>query len=424
MPRWSRFIKPNRVAAATRGPHTVDPHEHSYGRSVRSKGSDGSLEQQNLSTNAVQQFVALLRQELSRPQSTVRSSRRWVGGYPELVAQWDWERNINTHPDHISFGSHQLIWWRCRHGPDHRWSARAQSRVNGRGCPFCAGKRVSVTNSLSVRHPAIAREWHPVRNGEYTPKQFVGGSNWTAWWKCDVGQDHIWQAQINARTSGSKGCPFCAGLRPSITNSLASLYPNVAKEWKHERNRLLTPDQVTAHSNRLVWWACPNDPRHVWRARIQSRTEGRGCPYCSSHRVTFLNSLAYRYSEIAKQWHPTLNVRLSPRDVTSRCSRKVWWKCSEGSDHEWRASIASRTRRQSGCPYCQGRRLSMTNCLATLDPRVACEWHPTLNEPLTPWDVTLNSHRMAWWKCRRDAGHVWRTKVYNRTRGSNCPFCH
>eukprot|EP00899_Mesostigma_viride_P027044 jgi/Mesvir1/7524/Mv19274-RA.1 len=61
---------------------------------------------------------------------------------------------------------------------------------------------------------------------------------------------------------------------------------------------------------------------------------------------------------------------------------KVWWKCDRGPDHEWVASIVSRTRQGgSGCPFCTCHQASVTNWLATLHPEIAAQLHPTLNTP-------------------------------------------
>ena len=46
--------------------------------------------------------------------------------------------------------------------------------------------------------------------------------------------------------------------------------------------------------------------------------------------------------DIAEQWHPTLNGKLSPKDVTKGSNKRVWWKCDKGDDHEWEAEISSR----------------------------------------------------------------------------------
>ncbi len=56
------------------------------------------------------------------------------------------------------------------------------------------------------------------------------------------------------------------------------------------------------------------------------------------------------------------------------------------NDHEWDGSINNRSRGRS-CPICSGKKLVKSNCLATLNPELAKEWHPTKNGKLTPFDV-------------------------------------
>ena len=47
-------------------------------------------------------------------------------------------------------------------------------------------------------------------------------------------------------------------------------------------------------------------------------------------------SLAYRFPELAKEWHPTKNGVLTPSDITYGSKQIVWWKCKIG--HEWQTS--------------------------------------------------------------------------------------
>ena len=79
---------------------------------------------------------------------------------------------------------------------------------------------------------------------------------------------------------------------------------------------------------------------------------------------------------------------LTPKDVTAGSNKKVWWRCSKG--HEWEAPIYRRNQGH-GCPYCSGKKVNDENCLKTLNPALAREWHPTKNGSLTPKDVTVSS---------------------------------
>jgi len=124
--------------------------------------------------------------------------------------------------------------------------------------------------------------------------------------------------------------------------------------------------------------------------------------------------------DLAKEWHPTKNDTLTPRDVTPNSHKKVWWLCSKG--HNWVAVISNRNN-STGCPYCSGRKVCLDNCLQIINPFLAKEWHPTKNGKLSSRDVTPNSGRRAWWLCSKDKNHEWNAIIGRRNKGSNCPYC-
>lgn len=135
--------------------------------------------------------------------------------------------------------------------------------------------------------------------------------------------------------------------------SLSELFPFLAKEWHPIKNGELIPHDVTPGSGKKAWWLC--DKGHEWQEFVYHRTRGCGCPYCSGHRATEDNCLQTINPNLAKEWHPTKNGKLTPRDVTSGSGKKVWWMCSRG--HEWQAVISSRTKGNVGLVpfyYCEG----------------------------------------------------------------------
>jgi hypothetical protein len=85
-------------------------------------------------------------------------------------------------------------------------------------------------------------------------------------------------------------------------------------------------------------------------------------------------------------------------------------------------SIVER-RTRLGCPFCANRRVSCTNSLATVEKKIARDWHPTKNGKFQPTDVVHVSSKMVWWLCKY--GHEWYATVISRTRdgGSSCPGC-
>jgi superfamily II DNA or RNA helicase len=345
--------------------------------------------------------------------------------YPEVAKQWHSIKNGTLTPDKVVTGSNKKIWWKCPNGSDHEWEASPYNRTKkSQGCPFCAGLRASVTNSLSSLYSELVKQWHPTKNGTLTPSQVVAGSDKKVWWKCLKGSDHEWEASPSNRTRLNQGCPFCAGLRASVTNSLSSLYPELAKQWHPTKNGTITPNQVVAGSDKKVWWKCLNSSDHEWEAAISNRVNGTGCPFCTGQRVSTTNALACRYPELAKQWHPIKNGILTPDKVVAGSGIKVWWKCPNSPDHEWEATPAYRTGQGIGCPFCSGRRASVTNSLSSRYPELAKQWHPTKNGILTPEQVVAGSGMKVWWKCPNSPDHEWKASLVNRLKGRGCPFCN
>ncbi len=338
---------------------------------------------------------------------------------PELLAEWDLERNAPLTPDDVTFGSHKRVWWTCPNG--HSWQAMVYTRSEGTGCPYCTGRKVTPKQGGLVKQfPLLAAEWDVEKNTPLTPQDVTTGSHKLIWWRCPKG--HSYRSAVKTRAQGS-GCPYCAGknVLPEET-SLAAEYPTIAKEWDAAKNVPLLPTQVISGTRRKVWWRCPKG--HSWRAAVYSRTTlSTGCPVCTGRQaLAGENDLATLYPDIAAQWDEEKNGALHPSNVTAGSNRRVWWRCEKG--HSYRAMIAQRVQRGDGCPYCANRKvLPGFNDLATLDPAVAKEWHPTLNGALTPEMVTAGSHRKVWWQC--PCGHVWKAAIYPRTgkQRCGCPVC-
>ena len=203
------------------------------------------------------------------------------------------------------------------------------------------------------------------------------------------------------------------------TDTLQSEYPELAKQWHPTKNASLPADTVAPHSGQKVWWLGPHG--HEWKAVINSRTRGHGCPFCAGQKPTADRNFSTEYPALLTEWNWEKNSPQKPEDFTPRSSSKVWWICEKG--HSWQTSISNRTR-DTMCPCCSNRILceDNSNSLAQVRHDIAKDWHPYKNAPLTPNDVVAGGYKKVWWICKH--GHEWKTAVgYRVNAGTGCPKC-
>ena len=279
--------------------------------------------------------------------------------------------------------------------------------------------QMTKESSLAARYPELAEEWHPTKNGTLLPDQFSCGSHKKVWWRGKCG--HEWVGTIKQRTATGSGCPVCDGkIVQKGFNDLATFNPKIASMWHPAKNGNLTPDQVTPFSNKKAWWRC--EKGHEWYATISGLSGGASCPICSNHKIMGgVNDLATTHPELAAEWHPTKNGALTPQEISYGNDKKVWWICSKG--HEWETSPNSRTNAKTGCPYCSNKKvLTGYNDLATTNPELAKQWHPTKNGELCPRQIISGSSLKAWWLCDT-CGYEWEALISKRNKRSDCPKC-
>lgn len=207
---------------------------------------------------------------------------------PDVAAEWDYSKNKKYRPENMRPTSHKMVWWKCSAcGYEFKNHIHVMSR--GLHCPNCGHQTIPpkpLTHTLASDYPDVAAEWDYERNGELTPDQVSPRSNRHSYFHCSKGHPS-WSAVIASRTGKNPvGCPYCSHrlVVPGETD-LASVDPAAISEWDEEKNYPLTPQTVTAHSARKVYWICPKG--HSYKASIANHENGRRCPYCSHRKKAF-----------------------------------------------------------------------------------------------------------------------------------------
>lgn len=476
--------------------------------------------------------------------------------FPDIAAEWHPTKNEGLTPSAVTWGSNKKVWWLCSKC-GFEWQAVINKRTStGEKCPCCGpiAKQIKVGfNDLRTSHPELAAEWHPVKNGELSPQNVSFGSNKIVWWICPDCKSE-YDARVADRVNGN-GCPYCAGKRVRTGfNDLETRYPEVAAEWHPTKNGNLTPSDILPRSMKKYWWKCSRCGNE-WKATPDSRINRMSCPECSFYTQTsfpeqailyylrkvfpdaegrnkdlgfeldiFIPSInvaveydgvyyhkedrqygipesekdalctekgisLYRIREkglnptstsisiirenltnvdldrcicslfeylgvsipvsvdndqseilaqyntfihdnclqtvnpkLAAEWHPTKNGGLKPEFIPAGSGKKAWWLCPV-CHGEWQTRIVERNQGR-GCPYCANQKVLVGfNDLATKSPEMAAQWHPTKNGDLTPKSVIGTSNRKVWWLCET-CGHEWQATISSRINYNlGCPKC-
>ena len=411
--------------------------------------------------------------------------------HPDLIKEWNYQKNVDLMPQNITRGSDKKAWWICKIC-GHEWNARIANRaVHSRGCPKCANQYIDDDNSLASLHPGLLKEWDYEKN-VLSPNEVSEGSNKKVWWKCK--NNHEWKTSINHRAIGRQKCSMCRGMvseaQIRLYCELKTILPNLEMRQKvenfecdlleREKNLAIEYDGSYWHKDfvdrdkeknkilaaagfKLIRFREPplfkiegddiiafneapvkkNDLDRLVNklSELKFISVSKAEEYCKredfidnssfrtyvSHLPSPLpeNSLAFKFPDIAKDFHIQKNHPLTPLDYLPYSNQKVWWKCESNIKHEWQDTISHRTLEKRGCRFCTSQpKVAWEDYnLLIKHPKVSKEWDYEKNE-MIPEKVLPGSAKKYWWKCEK--GHKWEAMVSNRTKKEKprgCPYC-
>lgn len=336
---------------------------------------------------------------------------------PRLCKEWDYAKNTQT-PKHFLPNSHTYVWWKCSKCT-HSWEASISNRNRNRGCPNCKAFAKS-----SFPETALYYYFKKVFNdcehryqlqAEDSFKEldiFIPSLN--------VAIEYDGHYHLKTKEKDELKNEICEGLGiklfrircssntltlPNLENFNSTvLYHDLHSDFDTLGECILSIAKSINKSSQFK--SIVDIKRDEYEIRKLYRD------------IDIEGNLKEKSPDIADQWNNKKNKGLKPESFTPYSNVKVWWMCEKG--HEWSASINS--RHKAGCPYCSNKKLCLDNCLATVNPELAKEWHLKLNGNLTPFDVFPSTSLEVWWLCENN--HEWKSSLNNRSRGTGCPKCH
>lgn len=198
---------------------------------------------------------------------------------PDLLSEWDFEKNSKFDIHLITKGSEKKYWWKCLKC-NSSFENSPNKRFSNRNCPYCAGKRVNHTNSLAAIFPKIAEDWHPTKNGDLTPHDVTCGSEKRAWWTCDEG--HEWETAIITRCSHETNCHFCSNHKVlKGFNDLWTTHPHIAELLINKEDGF----KYSQGSGIKVSWKCSSCSKYIGKKSINNTVKRSAfCSACSKSK--------------------------------------------------------------------------------------------------------------------------------------------
>ena len=75
---------------------------------------------------------------------------------PDIIKEWDFEKNNEIRPDQVGVQSNYKVFWICARG--HSFAARISDRVKGSGCPFCGVEKIQLKKAERIKRHTVEKE--------------------------------------------------------------------------------------------------------------------------------------------------------------------------------------------------------------------------------------------------------------------------
>lgn len=333
---------------------------------------------------------------------------------PDLMADWDFEKNTLISPYETSESSNKKVWWKC-HKCDYEWPASVSDRSHGRGCPNCAGMIViKEINDFESLYPFLAKEWDYEKNG-ISPDQISRGSNKQYWWKCPNGHKPYLSSPYQ-RSRGA-GCHICNKIfqtsfpEQAVYFYVKKYFPDAINKCKDifkngmELDIFIPSLKVGIEYDGFAWHnnssaqkrenkkylLCKENGIKLYRIKEDSATNEYADITYSVPKFSYNNSieLSSTISTLINNISTNLRTDIDiKRDLFQIYKYKI---------------------------------IKYEDSLAAIYPDLSAEWHPILNEGLKPENVLPGTALKVWWRCSN--GHEWKAPVVNRSKGHGCDIC-
>ena len=310
---------------------------------------------------------------------------------PELLGDWDYEKNGNLKPDQVVYCSQKKVWWKCKEC-GYSWKTTVYSRsVNHTNCKKCFRSKTNsfaeqaifyyFTKLFGKKEEVLNQFMFKDDNGSFEIDIFVPS--------IALAIEHdgeYWHKDKQKIDSKKTQRLFNLGIR--------------LIRFKESDINLVQGDVIyyDYHKQRFknLVWAIEELVKLLGFNPINfdiDKEYYKVLELC--RKVKLEKSFVLTHPNIAKEWNYEKNGKLDPNMFSAGSQVRVWWKCEKG--HEWQTAIGIRCNQNTGCPVCINHIIVPgDNDLATTHPYFASQWDYERNGDLKPTQVSYGTQRIVW----------------------------
>ena len=344
---------------------------------------------------------------------------------PDLIDQWNVEKNGSVTLDMFGKASKEVVWWTCP-ACGHEYQARISSRTYRKsGCPVCANQAVKIgINDLSTLFPDIASQWDIEKNGDLRPEMFTKGSEKRVWWRCECGNE--WETSIKNRTQG-RGCPKCAEKSQTSHPEQAILFylkklpfgatGRFRADWFTTGGRSTGLELDIYFPTLCLGIEYDGDTYHADAGKDSAKNA-----LCEKLGIDLIRVREPECPETEKFGCVEIILKNKKTPALEEAIRKIIEMIGNRTNRKFDVDVDLSRDWAEICYQTDSSKKS--NSLSLLNPELAECWDPCKNGSLTPDNVSVGSHTNVWWICS-SCGVSRQTAVCNASRKKTylCKSC-
>ena len=311
-----------------------------------------------------------------------------VESHPQLADEWDYKKNGELTPYNVTAHLYKRVNWICHKGHHWAQYVSVRANLNV-GCPYCKKewgtsfpeqaiyfylrKVTTAQNRYIFKGEEIdiflgEKEWNTaieydgayyhstlksqnrekkknqcladngirlirIKEGDYDKVingviyvKYQSDHTYLKWVINEIlklcGKEQ-YISQLDIDIERDRNQIYALFIRSEKENSIVARIPEVAKQWDYEKNGDIKPEYIPCTSHKKFYWKC--EKGHSWKAEVNSRFMGHGCPYCAGIILSpGENDLLSQNPELVKDWDYDRNGDLTPDRITINNSKRVW----------------------------------------------------------------------------------------------------